>query len=516
MRNILWVLLFTTLSTTVAASNSDYDVEEIIVVGAYIVEGRSDAEYDDNLLESIMPTKSYVAGGPGAFQGIMLNGTDTKHTAVYKNGVPVNDPSSGWFDFGTELISGQNTKLISGPNSVQFGSGSMAGVVLIDDDLSIRETIIKGANDKAYVFTSLEGLQLIHYKGTNGSARSDNTEEDWYENTTLKFGGDVNDWIIRGEFTDYTYDYDNCWTETPNNCVQDGEKTFFSARNDKITLGYMGNEATHNTGFELDTERFYLDATVYEAYGMKVGITGQKETYNELDRDIGAVWFTWTDDRGVSVGLRYEDDAEIIRVGYENDDVKVSVGNSYRRPNLYEENGDDWVAANPNLLPEEGIGAEVTWNKFSVFYNEFSEGIEFDMSAYQYVNTGSYDAHGVKYMNQWLMDTGSIFFSTTYTQTDKIRVPDWMTKISYWTAGNIGGMTWTGEIAYISELNKGKDFDGREIDDVDNFDIRWSIEPAPRHTLMFAINDVFDNNFEVLPDYPAGGREFSLSYRVSY
>ena len=65
MRNILWVLLFTTLSTTVAASNSDYDVEEIIVVGAYIVEGRADAEYDDNLLESIMPTKSYVAGGPG-------------------------------------------------------------------------------------------------------------------------------------------------------------------------------------------------------------------------------------------------------------------------------------------------------------------------------------------------------------------------------------------------------------------------------------------------------------------
>jgi len=132
------------------------------------------------------------------------------------------------------------------------------------------------------------------------------------------------------------------------------------------------------------------------------------------------------------------------------------------------------------------------------------------------VNTGSYDAHGVKYMNQWLMDTGSIFFSTTYTQTDKIRVPDWMTKISYWTAGTIGNMTWTGEIAYISELNKGKDFDGREIDDVDNFDIRWSIEPAPRHTVMFAINDVFDNNFEVLPDYPAGGREFSLSYRVSY
>lgn len=515
MKNILWALIFALLTTTATAE----EVEEVIVVGAYIVEGNADVEYDDTLLESIMPTKSYVAGGPGAFQGIMLNGTDTKHTAVYKNGVPVNDPSSGWFDFGTELITGQNTKLISGPNSVQFGSGSMGGVVLIEDDLKQREFISKIADDKTFLFTSIDGFQLAHYKGTNGSVRSDNTENDWYENTTAKFGGDVNGWSIRAEYTDYNYDYDNCWMpdwSVSNICNQDGEKTFLSVRNDIVTIGYMSNDATHNTGFELDTERYYLDATVYQGYGMELGLTGQKETYNELDRDIGSVWFTWTDDRGISVGLRYEEDAEIIRVGYETDVVKVSVGNSYRRPNLYEENGDDWVAANPNLLPEEGIGIDVTWNKFSAFYNEFKEGIDFDMSAYQYVNTGSYDAYGLKFMNQWVTNTGSFFFSTTYTQTDKIRVPDWMTKISYWTAGRIGSIPWTAEVAYISELNKGADFDGREIDDVDNIDLRWSIQPTPKSTLMFAINDVLDNNFEVLPDYPAGGREFTLSYRVTY
>jgi outer membrane cobalamin receptor len=222
MKNILWALLFALLTTTATAE----EVEEVIVVGAYIVEGNADVEYDDTLLESIMPTKSYVAGGPGAFQGIMLNGTDTKHTAVYKNGVPVNDPSSGWFDFGTELITGQNTKLISGPNSVQFGSGSMSGVVLIEDDLKQREFISKIADDKTSLFTSIDGFQLAHYKGTNGSVRSDNTENDWYENTTAKFGGDVNGWSIRGEYTDYNYDYDNCWMpdfSVSNICNQDGE-----------------------------------------------------------------------------------------------------------------------------------------------------------------------------------------------------------------------------------------------------------------------------------------------------
>ena len=130
----------------------------------------------------------------GGFHGIQLNGTDTKHTAVYKNGVPVNDPSSGWYDFGNDLPAHQNIRTISGPNSAKYGSGSMAGVVLIEDNFE-RNLTAELAEDMTRLVASYEwypevqevGVQVAHYKGTNGSAMTYNTEEDWYENTTVKF-----------------------------------------------------------------------------------------------------------------------------------------------------------------------------------------------------------------------------------------------------------------------------------------------------------------------------------------
>ena len=152
------------------------EVEEITVVGAKIYNGYADPVYDNNLLESIDYTKRYVAGGLGGFHGLQLGGTDTKHTAVYKNGMPVNDPSSGWYDFGTDLVTHQNIKVITGPNSVKFGSGSMAGAVLIEDNFE-RNLTVEGAKDQRSIVASYEwypstqevGVQVAHYKGSNGS-----------------------------------------------------------------------------------------------------------------------------------------------------------------------------------------------------------------------------------------------------------------------------------------------------------------------------------------------------------
>ena len=58
-------------------------------------------------------------------------GAQTVHTTVYKNGIPQNTPGSAWYDFGHDIVSGQNVKVISGANGVMYGSGSIAGAVLI-------------------------------------------------------------------------------------------------------------------------------------------------------------------------------------------------------------------------------------------------------------------------------------------------------------------------------------------------------------------------------------------------
>ena len=125
MKNLLLNALLLVGLTFVTTPVSASDIEEIIVVGSNETIGYSDAEYDNSIIEALDPTRVYQPGGVGGFVGATTHGTDVKHTTVYRNGVPVNDPGSGWYDFGTEVPTFQTYKIISGPNSTLYGSLSL-------------------------------------------------------------------------------------------------------------------------------------------------------------------------------------------------------------------------------------------------------------------------------------------------------------------------------------------------------------------------------------------------------
>ena len=133
MKRVIFVLAMLFSFSAQASIYSSDEVEEVIVVGAKVYNGYSDPVYDEHALEAVMPTKRFAPGGKGGFIGANINGMDVKHTSVWKNGVPANDPSSGWYDFGTDLVAQQYVKFISGPNSVRYGSGSIAGAIIIED-----------------------------------------------------------------------------------------------------------------------------------------------------------------------------------------------------------------------------------------------------------------------------------------------------------------------------------------------------------------------------------------------
>ena len=160
-------------------------VEEIVVIGANVSYGYSDPETDDSVIEAIEPIKIYTPGRLGGFAGATINGTDTKHTSVYRNGIPVNDTGAGWYDFGTDLPMWQSYLIISGPNSVLFGSSSMAGTIIMEDDYFEKGMYLKGNLDQQMVLAGNTWVQLGRYGGTRGSVKTENTEEDWYENPTL-------------------------------------------------------------------------------------------------------------------------------------------------------------------------------------------------------------------------------------------------------------------------------------------------------------------------------------------
>ena len=82
-----------------------------------------------------------------------------------------------------------------------------------------------------------------------------------------------------------------------------------------------------------------------------------------------------------------------------------------------------------------------------------------------------------------------------------------------WYAGTTSN--WDYLISYVGQWDKGLEFDGRPIDDVSTFNINVGYYITPRYRLSMQIRDIFDRNFEILPDYSAGGREFSIALDLS-
>lgn len=503
------ILLVTMTSVKLLAS----DIEEVIVVGANVTIGYSEPEYDNSLIEALDATKIYTAGGVGGFQGASMHGTDVKHTTVYRNGIPVNDPSSGWYDFGTELPNYQTFRKISGPNGTLYGTSSMAGTILMEDNFDGNSFFTKAGDGLLYTTAGTDWWQLSRYKGSNGSVKTDNDEEDEFENVTLKTKSEYGDWKSVTVLQEYEYDYDSCYMgwDKSNDCTQKGTKADLSIRNDWFTAGYSMNDVTHNTGWASKSSRYFVDANKEVRPGLILGAQNTREYYGSASDYRTAVYANWNVNN-YGFGYRFEEDQHIYRVGYAVQGFTVALANSFRKPNLYERYGDDWTFANPTLKPEKGDGIEVSLGEWTTWYYEFTDGIDYSYLTSSYVNVGSYDSKGIKYSNHILMDKGAFHVQVQYTDSDRIRVPSYKTKVSYY-GGSHTGYDWM--ISYVGQWDKGLEFDGRPIDDVTSFNLNMGYHLTPRYRVGFQIRDLFDRNFEILPDYRAGGREISLSLDLS-
>jgi outer membrane cobalamin receptor len=497
------------MSAVVKAS----DVEEVIVVGANIAKGYSDPTYDNSIIEALDPTRVYQPGGVGGFVGATTHGTDTKHTSVYRNGIPVNDPGSGWYDFGTETPTFQSYTTISGPNSTLYGSSSMAGTIFIEDNFDGNNIFVRGGEDKWSVQGGTDWFHVSTYRGSNGSVKTDNTEEDWFENKTLKTKKTFGQWNMVTVLQDYKYDYDSCyqgWDKT-DDCTQKGFKTDVSVRGDWLTVGYSMNDVTHNTGWSSKNERYFADANKEVKPGLIIGAQNHQEKYNDKWDTRTAVYANYNLNQ-YGFGYRFEEDEHIYRVGYTTQGFNLSLANSFRKPNLYERYGDDWTRSNPNLKPEKGKGAEASFKGVTAWYYEFSESIDYSFALSQYINAGSYDSKGIKYNKNIMMNEGNLNLFVAYIDSDRIRVPEYKTKVT-WSGGSTYGFDY--QISYVGQFEKGLEFDGRPIDDVSTFNLDLGYNLTSRQRIGFQIRDIFDRNFEILPDYSAGGREISLSFDVS-
>ena len=442
-----------------------------------------------------------------------------------------------------------------------YGSGCIAGAVLIEDTINRSITAKLGSNQERYISVApTSWFQYTDYT-TDQQARNDNTESDTYENQSAKIIADAGDFTFIVSATDYSYDYDNCYTASfsqSNDCLQDGEKFTVSIRNEYFTIGRTEDKAEYYTEgvstYQNESSRDYFRAgdTVDQSNLLQVTyvVDGSKDQYNEHSQDNYGAFLSINAEFALkyNFGFRVGNaDQNAMRFGIESGQFFLNVGTSFRRPNLYEVHGDSWVSANEDLLPEEGTGYEVGFGAVSLFRYEFEEAIEY-ASGYtttniitpeitttdpdtgvvtitpavtediytpaSYYNSGSYMTQGVRFANTW----GPISIMLKVNDSEQVRIPEYVAVISW--EQSFKGVDYRVKYAGQFDRKPGPyDFlaEGQEyLDDLKKLNIYVGKQFPSGVNINFTIDNVTDEEVEVLPFYDSQGREYQFTVQYNW
>ena len=548
----VWMILFS-VAVCLSPKAQAEEIEEVVVVGQQSTTIKADPLKGNSFIRALLPGHTWTAGGYGAFQGYNERGAQNVHTAVYKNGIPANLPGSAWYDFGNELATGQEVKIITGANSVVYGSGSIAGTILIKDNIEQGVTAILGSQDHKMVSVApAKWFQYTAMEINQDSVRNDNTEKDLYTNRNAKLNFDVQDFTITMDYTDYSYDYDNCYDSSfnqSNDCEQDGEKYNIAINNEYFTIGRTHDKADYYTGewmsYANESSTDYLrvgdQLNLSNKLQVGYGVDASHEKYQSLNneehsRDNYGAYLNINADFAMKYNFGFRvgnEDQNALRFGLESGPFFLNVGNSYRRPTLYELHGDGWVDANPDLLPEEGVGYEIGFGVLSIFKYEFEEAIEYvpgfntevvvTPATYDedgnllteavtenvwtnatYDNTGAYDTQGIRY-SQWF---GNFMLTVKYTDTEQARVPKYVGVVKW----NQSFGSHEFDITYRGNFERiPGPYDGDELENLENLSFRYIKTFASEVELALTIDNMLDEEVEVLPGYDNRGRQFLLT-----
>jgi len=324
---------------------SAQEIEEITVIGSVSDIQDVNEIIVTTLSEALQPTTVFVPGGVGGFSGFSERGTQPNHTAVYRNGVPVNDAGAGWYDLGHDLATGnEQVKFVSGPQGVLYGTSSMGGTVFINDKIQ-QGYVAKTGNRKQLISASpLDLFNVTYARIDNGSVRTDNTEEDIYKQVGARVQYTFfDDLEFTANYQDYDYDYDECYTadwSTTNDCLQSGVRQSFSIRNDNFTLGYSSNDQEFFTQdvstYQSLAENYYFDVRQDAEFfsglvNTVVGLTASKDIYMDQEKSNIEQYAYMNINNTVDFGVRFADDITVGKLGVSYGNFFASASTSYRR-----------------------------------------------------------------------------------------------------------------------------------------------------------------------------------------
>ena len=113
-----------------------------------------DSGYNDvrSLLEQVSGIDVYSDGPKGQKTSIFMRGTNSNHTLVLLNGIPINDQSSpkAMFDFGYDFLHGlQQIEIYKGAAGAIFGPAAIGGAINFVTDIDYQNSIlVSGSNSR--------------------------------------------------------------------------------------------------------------------------------------------------------------------------------------------------------------------------------------------------------------------------------------------------------------------------------------------------------------------------------
>ena len=135
-----------------------------------------DSGYKDvrSVLEYVAGVDVYSDGPRGQKTSIFMRGTNSNHTLVLLNGIPINDQSSpkAMFDFGYDFLQGlQQIEVYKGASGAIFGPAAIGGAINFVTDIDYQNSVsVSGSSSRT---NSIEGNFAYI------------TENDWHHNIKL-------------------------------------------------------------------------------------------------------------------------------------------------------------------------------------------------------------------------------------------------------------------------------------------------------------------------------------------
>ncbi|OUX43800.1 hypothetical protein CBE37_01910 [bacterium TMED277] len=319
-----------------------------------------------SLLEHVVGVDVYSDGPRGQKTSIFMRGTNSNHTLVLLNGIPINDQSSpkAMFDFGYDFLQGlQQIEIYKGASGAIFGPAAIGGAINFVTDINYENYISLSGSDSRtnsisgnYTYLTdndwhhniQAGSSQIEELSTQNSSKDlDGTKNLSLNYNSMKFLSDN----TKLKFTGYTRKTDSgydSWDDA-------------NANADNIMYAFQTSIENKNKDFEDNVtahvhvhDRYYDTAVKNKYYSQSYTIKGERKlnlsdsislgfgsdyNYNKGDFQVKGNWGSsakgHSDNLGIYSNLGYEINNNTILSGHlRGDSHKYSEENLTYRVNL--------------------------------------------------------------------------------------------------------------------------------------------------------------------------------------